>query len=437
MRAATVLGIVLFIHSADMQAQSGPSQVAESAFDALSHRDWPSLAALIDPAALDTLRQMSLGLVILFTEERKAGKEGGGYNPQDVRIPDHLPTLGAEHVSSFHGNPTIAQLASLSSSEFFIRWCEAVYGSVLAGDSVYDRVNLQRHIVGELLESDSLAHVLYRREARHVEVNELVIDLPGYLMVLPARKLQGQWRLEFNSDLGWLVDFMQAFNARHTIPAHTLKHITRIEPEPAIPANVGVGHGKPGPTEIARSAFDAFSRRDWPTLTALVDSGRLVAFQRAELAYLAVWVMSTKERAQAKTQGVTGFAFSYDDSLPPASAVAPVADVKAPVFPNDQTLGALAQLSPTMFFEHWCEAVYDKGPNWRPGATKIKWQRAIIGAVFEGQAVAHVLYRYGLKDLEKGPVERMPLKRTPSGWRLLLNDDIGSSLDFSVLLNNP
>jgi hypothetical protein len=420
-----------------MEAQGSPTQIVESAFVAVAHRDWPVLAALIDPTALDSLRQESLGLMILGTEERKAGKEGGGYNPQDVVIPDHLPRVGSERVSQFPDNPTIAQLASLAANDFFQRWCAAVYRPDSEEDPVREVVGLQRRMIGEAQETDSLAHVLYRRESRHVEMNELFIDVPGRVMVMPLRKVQNRWRLLLNDDLGWQVSFMEILHARPPFAAHELKRTTRVAPEPALPPHVPRAIAQPGPAETARTAFVAFERRDWQGLTALVDSERLAAFQREELAYLVPWFNSKEARARAARKGASVFMLSYEDSLPPEAMVAEVPDMKVQVFPNAPTLRELAQLSPAGFFARWCEAVYDVDPDKGPGGGRPSWGRHVVGEVLEGETLAHVLYRSDLKSRQPWSVERMPLKQSASGWRLLLNDDIGWTIDLSMLLNRP
>ena len=435
LRIATTIFLSSVAVNTRMQVPDGPTQVVESAFVALARHDWSLLAALIDPAALDSLRQESLGLIILVTEERKAGKEGGGYNPGDVLIADHLPQVGTERLSYFPGRPTIAQLASLSSSEFFIRWCAAVYGSDSNRDPMREIVGLQRRLIGEIREGDSLAHVLYRRESRHVEMGELFIDLPGRVMVMALRKLQDRWTLEFNDDLGWPVDFMEILHDRSPFSVQGLKRTTRVAPEPAIPPYDPRADRESGPAETVRTAFAGFRRRDWQSLSALVDSERLAAFQREELAYLVAWTHSRPAQEQATGKRFTAFILSYEDSLPPAVMVAEVANIKAPVFPGGPTFGELAQLSPPSFFARWCEAVYDVTPE--KGLGKTEFQRDVIGVVLEGHALAHALYRSGLTYPQPWYVQRMPLRRSASGWKLLLNDDIGWTIDFSMLLNHP
>src|SRR5207245_6005046 len=137
-------------------------------------------AALVHPDALASLRQESLGLVILMTEQRLAGQEAsGGYNTREVVIEHHLGDVGHEKASPFINGPTLAELAALSAVDFFVRWCDAVYGPGPQRDPMREVVELQRRMIGEVTDGDSLAQVLYRRESRHVDMGELKIDLPG------------------------------------------------------------------------------------------------------------------------------------------------------------------------------------------------------------------------------------------------------------------
>src|SRR5437879_3563874 len=76
-----------------MAAQQGPTSTVQIAFSALEQHDWPTLATLVHPDALATLRQHSLAQIIVLAELAKAGKPTAnfGYNPGDIVIVDHLP----------------------------------------------------------------------------------------------------------------------------------------------------------------------------------------------------------------------------------------------------------------------------------------------------------------------------------------------------------
>ena len=190
-----------------MAAQQGPTSTVQIAFSALEQHDWPTLATLVHPDALATLRQHSLAQIIVLAELAKAGKPTAnfGYNPGDIVIADHLPQVGDQRVPEFPTSPSINELAALSPADFFVRWCQAVYESrpELPGSSV---PHTKRHIIGEVMEGDTLAHVVYRREGRWM--------IPWHVDIMPLRRLGDRWSLLLNDDIGESVDLMTLFHDR-------------------------------------------------------------------------------------------------------------------------------------------------------------------------------------------------------------------------------
>src|SRR5260370_41125127 len=61
-----------------MAAQLEPTQTLQGAFGALVRRDWRGLRVFVAPTALDSLRQQTLGLIILIAAQRKAGGDASG-----------------------------------------------------------------------------------------------------------------------------------------------------------------------------------------------------------------------------------------------------------------------------------------------------------------------------------------------------------------------
>ena len=429
--SSLVFAILLTMQS-HVPAQLSPIQTVQAAFGAATLRDWRGLADLVHPDALGSLRQESLGLMILMTEERQAGQQAsGGYNPGEVVIEEHLGRVGHESASQFTHNPTLAELAALSPADFFVRWCEAVYGPGPQRNEVREVVGLERRMIGEVTEADSLAHVLYRRESRHVDMGELKIDLPGRVMVMPLKRVGGRWLLLFNDDLGWPVDFMGALRpypdlALRQPGRRSVVNAPQVSPNPVPSAT------RPPPTEIVEGAFAAFARQDWDRLASLVHTERLASFQREQVAYIIAWTQSKEARARAKRENVGVFMLSYDDTLSP-EVVSEVADVKVTTFPGAPTIGELAHLVPTAFFARWCQAAYGKDSTHGWVAAASGDRREVIGQVFEDDTLAHVLYGSDRRYTRPWPVGRMPLKYSPVGWRLLLNHDIGWGLHLEAL----
>ena len=118
--------------------------------------------------------------------------------------------------------------------------------------------------------------------------------------------------------------------------------------------------------------------------------------------------------------------YSYEDSLP-AEVLAQVADIEIPLFSRHPRIGDLARLSPQEFFQEWCRAAYET-PGENVGAWKGSFERETIGQVFEGDSLAHVLYR----TPRLSAADRMPLQWSDGGWRIMLNDDIGWRGDLSL-----
>lgn len=116
--------------------------------------------------------------------------------------------------------------------------------------------------------------------------------------------------------------------------------------------------------------------------------------------------------------------------------VAQLADTRVPVFPGTPTLAELARLSPADFFVRWCQAVYEVAPEKGPGGGKTELQREVVGEVLESPMLAHVLYRSDGSREQPWPIKRMPLRRSAQGWYLLLNDDLGWSIDLGMLFNH-
>jgi hypothetical protein len=380
---------------------------------------------------LESLRQDALGMLILTTEQRLAGENvGGGYNPNEVVIADHLPRVGSQPLNGLRNHPTIAKLAALSPREFFIEWADAAYNPRTQDDPVREVVDLYRRIIGEIAENAGTSHVVYRCESRHVDMSELKINLPGRVMIMPVVRRRDGWRVKFNDDIGWSIDFGHVVFPK----GHRLSRIEVpprvVPPEPPPPRRERVT-ASPTPVEVVESAFAAFNGHDRDALSALVHPEVLRSFQQEQLSYFVVWIESREARAQTKREGMTAFMLSYEESLSP-EAIAQVAELEVPLLPQSRRIGDLARLTPAEFFEVWCRAAYGtQGQG--SGSGKRNLDRRVIGQVFEGEDLAHVLYR----TPRLYAADRMPLKWSAKGWRIMLNNDIGWRVDLSLDRDEP
>lgn len=410
-----------------MIAQNSPTGTVRSAFEALARRDWRTLASLVDSQALASLRQDALGMLILTTEQRLAGEKAeGGYNPDEVVVADHLPRVGSERIKGFRREPTIRELASLPPSDFFIEWARTAYGDESQQDPMREVVDLYRRIIGELMENDDTAHVVYRREHRHVEDGEPKVVLPGRVMGMTVVRRGDKWRMRFNDDIGWSINFSHVVFHERRFPVAKISVSPRVVPPELSPPLHERTSARPTPREVVESAFVAFEAQNWAALSNLVHPAVLRSFQQGQISYFVASIRSREARAEAKSEGVMAFMLSYEDSLSP-EAIAEVAELEVPLVPHPRRIGELARLSPAEFFQEWCRAAYGTKSE-GIGGWKRGFDRRLIGQVFEGENLAHVLYR----TPRLYAADRMPLQWSESGWRIMLNDDIGWRGDLDL-----
>jgi hypothetical protein len=419
--------ICILADNSCMPTELSPAQTLQNAFEAFARRDWQALADFVDPKALDSLRQDGLGLTILKAQQVQAGEDpSGGYNPQDVVIAESLAKVASERVPGFPKNPTVAELAALSSRDFFIQWCQSAYGSASRADATDEIPTLYRRVIGSVMEGADLAQVLYRREGRGIDMGKPYASLPGRVAVMPLRRRDRKWLLSFNDDLGWSVDF-EPF-PRRDFPlrvSHESLPSRVFPPVPHAPSRERLA-AQPDPAAVVRAAFTAFSRADWTALASFVDEGRLRSFRDQQLAQLALWPEMRDASAKAKASGMGATVFMFNDSFP-AGEIQKVSTLRIPGFPPSLPLGKLAALSPADFFAEWCKVAYGvKGTG-----LKTDTRRDVLGQVFESDTVAHVLYRaerwYAVKV--------MSLKWSHGGWKVLFNDDIGWIGDLDIVLD--
>ena len=75
--------------------------------------------------------------------------------------PGGLSPVAHVTASAYHDSQSVGQLATLSPPAFFASWCRAIYQSPSDRAQSNHKPDLRRPIVGEVLEGDDLAHVLY------------------------------------------------------------------------------------------------------------------------------------------------------------------------------------------------------------------------------------------------------------------------------------
>src|SRR6266851_5610407 len=110
--------------------QMTPIQTVEAAFDAFTHSDWRTLVSLVHPDALAAFRADQLGSAVGYTTIRldpRMQHRNIGFTPSDFVTADAIQRVKAFRLEEFPGAPMVGELAALSPSDFFVRWCEAAF----------------------------------------------------------------------------------------------------------------------------------------------------------------------------------------------------------------------------------------------------------------------------------------------------------------------
>lgn len=199
-RSAVLLATMLWLawgSSASGQSSGSPSsQAAEAFFSALQRARWNAAAALVDPASAADFRDQNLSMLIAWAENReriqRVRKAGGGmvaYSSEGTVNTFLLAQFGSTVLRALPGRPTLQQLAESTPAEFVALWLEASDHGI-APDSAGPSGRPTRRILGEVLEGDSVAHVLYRPEAPGYEYTN-----PHHVEILQLRRLGQEWRV--------------------------------------------------------------------------------------------------------------------------------------------------------------------------------------------------------------------------------------------------
>jgi hypothetical protein len=179
-------------------SQTTPAQVVHAAFQAFSGSDWQTFASLVHPDALAAFRTAQLGSAVGWTLVRRDPKtrhRNIAITPSDYVTPDAIDMVKDLRLAEFPGEPTIGELAALSPRDFLVRWCEAAFRKREHTPWLSIQAT-KRAVIGEVMEGDTLGHVLYRQEGESVW-------LAGSLKVMSLKQVAGQWLILLNDDVIW------------------------------------------------------------------------------------------------------------------------------------------------------------------------------------------------------------------------------------------
>jgi hypothetical protein len=181
------------------------------------------------------------------------------------------------------------------------------------------------------------------------------------------------------------------------------------------------------PIEIAGALFDALTEHSWVSVADLIDSAEIDAFRDQHLDGLVAFAEFQDIQTQLpERRGISGYIIRGGERRD----LEKYAELKLPAFTDVATLGDLAALAPVQFLAKWIEATQRRG-GW--GSRGPRSRRIILGAVMEGDSLAHVLYRFDRSADDSLSSTELPeatdthiltLRRTDSVWRALVNRDL-------------
>jgi hypothetical protein len=177
------------------------------------------------------------------------------------------------------------------------------------------------------------------------------------------------------------------------------------------------------PTEVVRSAFAALRDSDWAAFATLMDPDEQKQFRDQQLAVLTAWAQ--RRPAPVAQNSMSSLSAG---STPDPAAVSRFSDTHVPAFRGSPTLGQIATMAPRAFVIEWLAAAYS-GPlglhSFSFGGPRSA-RRVILGAVIEGDSLAHVVYRAdGIVRRYPWQVSVLSLKRQPGGdWFLLIRHEL-------------
>lgn len=171
-RAAAL--IALFVFAPRLRAQATPEQVVQRYFDTFKAGDFAANAAMMDPAALDELKQ---GIVAA------ASIPGAAEDP--------------EFQANF-GVRSLDELKAMPPQLLYQRMLTTVLGQgemreLLGGSQV--------SVLGHVMEGDT-AHVVYR-----MRMNALGVNL-DQVQVAPLRQVGGEWRVLLTGSFAGMISAM-------------------------------------------------------------------------------------------------------------------------------------------------------------------------------------------------------------------------------------
>jgi hypothetical protein len=195
-----------------------PVETARALFAALEGHSWVDVAELIDAAEIDAFRDHHLDGLVTFADSQSIQAEP----PERHGISLYLTHGGERRDLEKHAElklpvftdvATLGDLAALTPIQFLVKWIEATQRLGGWGSRGPDS---RRIILGEVMEGDSLAHVLYRfdrsaEDPLHASEPPEATDTH----ILTFRRAGSVWRALVNRDLVFQPSVMMQLQSPH------------------------------------------------------------------------------------------------------------------------------------------------------------------------------------------------------------------------------
>jgi len=170
--------------------RADPTDVATDFFAALALQDWERAIHFAEPRSLAEFRDSQLALFTSWAEQRDASqraRESGrmhSWSSDGVLRPEDVERHGDVRFEAFPGAPTLRELAALPAATFAARHLAA--GRIAPG---------AYRVFGHVLESDDIAHVVYRAIYDALQDDQLQVA------VLHLRRHDEQWQVLLRREL--------------------------------------------------------------------------------------------------------------------------------------------------------------------------------------------------------------------------------------------
>lgn len=189
-------------------AISGAIQVARAAFEAFADRDWATVALLTAPSMHRQTQTREIATLLAWArfEATRAQTGATGWASHGTYSPELLAEHGRTRLDRVDGQPTIAALAALEPSAFFIRWLS------WGGRAVPEHLGreLRAGVIGGVAERDDLVHIVYRGGPS--------FGPPAPVRTMPVVRLSTGWCLPDSRDLRTWGGQAAFLMRRHSAP---------------------------------------------------------------------------------------------------------------------------------------------------------------------------------------------------------------------------